>query len=212
MKAPDRLGAELESGAADLGVRLGASVVKDMLVFIGLMKRWNAVYNLTAVADVEHMLTRHILDSLSVVPHLHGSRIADIGSGAGLPGIPLALACPQRQLTLIDSNAKRCRFLRQVKADLSLNNIKIVQQRVEEFQPDEKFDSLLSRAFSDLPDFIVSSRHLLEAGGKIIAMKGLWKAVMAENLPPGIIIEKIVKLDVPGLNEQRHLVICAESN
>lgn len=211
MNTPEHLGLKLEDDAAELGVRLGDSVVKEMLAFIGLLKRWNAVYNLTAVDNVEQMLTRHILDSLSVVPYLHGSRIADIGSGAGLPGIPLALACPERQLTLIDSNAKRCRFLRQVKAELCLNNIKIVQRRVEEFQQDEKFDSLLSRAFSDLPDFIAASRHLLEVGGKIIAMKGLWDAAMEGSLPAGFMVEKIVKLDVPGLNEQRHLVICAES-
>ncbi len=200
--------AKLASGAAELGVELDESAQHALLSYIALLKRWNKVYNLTAIKGDANMLTRHLLDSLSVVKVLRGNNTIDIGTGAGLPGIPVAIANPQMQLTLLDSNAKRCRFLRQVQAQLKLDNVSIVQMRVEEYQPAEKFDNLLSRAFSSLQSFISSSAHLLAEGGQLIAMKGVWPGDEQELLTNSFKIDEVVKLMVPGLPEQRHLVIC----
>jgi 16S rRNA (guanine527-N7)-methyltransferase len=204
--------AKLASGAAMLGVDIDEAMQHDMLAYLGLLKRWNKVYNLTAVKGNANILNRHLLDSLSLVPYLHGEKVIDIGTGAGLPGIPVALACPHLQVTLLDSNAKRCRFLRQVQAQLKLKNVTIVQQRLEKYQPAEKFDSLLSRAFSSLQAFVASSAHLLAENGQLIAMKGRWPGEESEELQGGFMIENVVKLMVPGLTEQRHLVICKKSD
>ncbi|MCK5360098.1 MAG: 16S rRNA (guanine(527)-N(7))-methyltransferase RsmG, partial [Gammaproteobacteria bacterium] len=176
--------ARLANGAAELGVELDEAAQQVLMSYLALLKRWNKVYNLTAIKGDDNMLTRHLLDSLSVVSTLQGSSSIDIGSGAGLPGIPVAIARPDMQVTLLDSNAKRCRFLRQVQAQLKLTNLSIVQRRVEEYQPAEKFDNLLSRAFSSLQVFISSSAHLLAEGGQFIAMKGAWpgdETVQLEN-------------------------------
>jgi 16S rRNA (guanine527-N7)-methyltransferase len=136
----------------------------------------------------------------------------DVGSGAGLPGVPVSLACPAKQVVLLDANAKRCRFLRQVKAELKLANVEVVQNRAENYQPAQKFDSLLSRAFSDLPTFINACRHLLADEGKMLAMKGEWRNEMVGDLPTDFVVDDVIKLEVPGLKEQRHLVICSKRN
>lgn len=204
--------AKLASGAAELGVELDESAQHALLSYLALLKRWNKVYNLTAIKGDANMLTRHLLDSLSVVTALQGDRVIDIGTGAGLPGVPIAIANPNLHVTLLDSNAKRCRFLRQVQAQLKLNNVSVVQMRVEEYQPAEKFDNLLSRAFSSLHSFISSSAHLLTEGGQIIAMKGVWPGDEKGQLAGGFEIDKVVKLMIPGLPEQRHLVICKKVN
>lgn len=200
--------AKLASGAAELGVELDEHAQHALMSYLALLKRWNKVYNLTAIKGDANMLTRHLLDSLSVVTALQGNRVIDIGTGAGLPGIPVAITNPHMHVTLLDSNAKRCRFLRQVQAQLKLNNVSIVQMRVEEYQPAEKFDNLLSRAFSSLQSFISSSAHLLAEGGQAIAMKGVWPGDEKEQLTNGFKIDEVVKLMIPGLPEQRHLVIC----
>jgi 16S rRNA (guanine527-N7)-methyltransferase len=200
--------AKLTSGAAELGVILDEPAQHALLSFLALLKRWNKVYNLTAIKGDDNMLTRHLLDSLSVVTAIKGSRLIDIGTGAGLPGIPIAITNPHIHVTLLDSNAKRCRFLRQVQAQLKLDNVSIVQKRVEEYQPAEKFDNLLSRAFSSLHSFISSSAHLLAEDGQFIAMKGIWPGDETEQLTSDFIIDEVVKIMVPGLPDQRHLVIC----
>lgn len=204
--------AKLAGGALGLGVELDETAQHAMFSYLALLKRWNRVYNLTAVKGDVNILNRHLLDSLSVVPYLQGSRVIDIGSGAGLPGIPVALACPHLQVTLLDSNAKRCRFLRQVQAQLKLKNVTIAHQRAEDFQSAEKFDSLLSRAYSSLQIFITSSAHLLAEGGRLIAMKGIWPGSENLQLPAAFEIESVVNIAVPGLSEQRHLVICKKSD
>lgn len=200
--------AKLASGAAELGIEIDDSVQHALMSYLALLKRWNKVYNLTAIKGDANMLTRHLLDSLSVATALQGNRSIDVGTGAGLPGVPLAIAMPHMHVTLLDSNAKRCRFLRQVQAQLKLDNVSVVQNRVEEYQPAEKFDNLLSRAFSSLHSFILSSAHLLVDDGQLIAMKGVWPDDEKEQLTNGFEINKVVKLMVPGLPEQRHLVIC----
>lgn len=206
-KAGD-LKALLADGVAEIGIEIDDQHKRAMLGYLSLLKRWNRVYNLTTVNSDKDFVTRHLLDSLSVVPYLKGKRIIDIGTGAGLPGIPVALACPDLTVTLLDSNAKRCRFLRQVQAQLKLQNVNIVQQRAEEFHPQEKFDSLLSRAFSSLVSFISSSGHLLADGGLLLAMKGQWPGEETVEMAAGFKLEDVIKLNVPGLQEQRHLVIC----
>ncbi len=200
--------ARLASGAAELGVELDEAAQQVLMSYLALLKRWNKVYNLTAIKGDDNMLIRHLLDSLSVVSALQGGSIIDIGSGAGLPGVPVAIARPDMHVTLLDSNAKRCRFLRQVQAQLKLTNLSIVQKRVEEYQSVEKFDNLLSRAFSSLQVFISSSAHLLAEGGQFIAMKGAWPGDETVQLENAYRINEVVKINVPGLPEQRHLVIC----
>ncbi len=202
----------LADGVAEIGIEVDDQHKRSMLGYLSLLKRWNRVYNLTTVNNDKDFVTRHLLDSLSVVPYLKGKKIIDIGTGAGLPGIPVALACPDLEVTLLDSNAKRCRFLRQVQAQLKLQNIKIVQQRAEKFHPDEKFDSLLSRAFSRLSSYIACSGHLLEDDGRLLAMKGQWPGEEPEKIAAGFRIENVIKLNVPGLAEQRHLVICKRTH
>jgi 16S rRNA (guanine527-N7)-methyltransferase len=210
-KAGD-LKALLADGVAEIGIEIDDQRRRALLGYLSLLKRWNRVYNLTTVKSDADFVTRHLLDSLSVVPYLHGRNVIDIGSGAGLPGIPVALACPDISVTLLDSNAKRCRFLRQVQAQLKLQNVSIVQQRAEKFHPHEKFDSLLSRAFSSLSSFIACSGHLLADGGQLLAMKGQWPGDESVEMPTGFRIKDVIKLHVPGLPEQRHLIICRKTN
>ena len=202
----------LAEGVAEIGIEIDDQHRRALLGYLSLLKRWNRVYNLTTVKSDADFVTRHLLDSLSVVPYLHGRKIIDIGSGAGLPGIPVALACPDLEVTLLDSNAKRCRFLRQVQAQLKLQNVIIVQQRAEKFHPHEKFDSLLSRAFSHLSSFIACSGHLLADGGQLLAMKGQWSGEESAEMVLGFRVEDVIKLNVPGLPEQRHLVICKKTH
>jgi len=209
-KAAD-LKALLSNGVDEIGIEIDDVRKRALLGYMSLLKRWNRVYNLSTIKSDKDFVTRHLLDSLTVVPYLQGRKIIDIGSGAGLPGIPIALACQDIEVTLLDSNAKRCRFLRQVQAQLKLQNVRIVQQRAEEFQPTEKFDSLLSRAFSSLSSFVESSGHLLADNGSLLAMKGQWPGDESAIVTSGYIIEDVINLNVPGLPEQRHLVICKKT-
>ena len=202
----------LAEGVAGLGIEIDDQHRRALLGYLSLLKRWNRVYNLTTVKSDADFVTRHLLDSLSVVPYLHGRNVIDIGSGAGLPGIPVALACPDISVTLLDSNAKRCRFLRQVQAQLKLQNVSIVQHRAEKFNPHEKFDSLFSRAFSSLSSFITCSGHLLADDGQLLAMKGQWPGEESVEIPAGFMIKDVIKLNVPGLPEQRHLIICRKTH
>ncbi|HDZ78574.1 MAG TPA: 16S rRNA (guanine(527)-N(7))-methyltransferase RsmG [Gammaproteobacteria bacterium] len=202
----------LAEGVDGIGLEVDDQGRSQILGYLSLLKRWNRVYNLTTVKSDTDFVTRHLLDSLSIVPYLHGRKIIDIGSGAGLPGIPVALACPDKEVTLLDSNAKRCRFLRQVQAQLKLHNVSIVQQRAEKYHPHEKFDSLLSRAFSSLSSFIACSGHLIADGGQLLAMKGQWPGEEPVEMVAGFRVEGVIKLNVPGLPEQRHLVICKKTH
>lgn len=172
--------------------------------FLELLQKWNQAYNLTAIRDPKDMVTKHILDSLVVAPYIKGPRIIDVGTGAGLPGIPLAIALPHFQFTLLDSNGKKIRFLTQVLAELGLKNIEIVQERVEDYQSTEGFQTIISRAFASLDDFIDKTKHLLATDGQILAMKG---KVLDEELKNVTGHVKVCQLEIPGLKEQRNLVI-----
>jgi 16S rRNA (guanine527-N7)-methyltransferase len=198
----------LADGIQEIGIEVTDVNKRAMLGYLSLLKRWNRVFNLSTVKSDVDFVKRHLLDSLSIVPHLEGNRIIDIGSGAGLPGIPLALACPERELVLLDSNAKRCRFLLQVQAQLKLSNVSIVQQRAEAYKPAQKFDSVVSRAFSSLSLFVDASGDLLIDSGRLLAMKGQWPEENSKAIDSNFTIEEVIKLTVPGLLEQRHLVVC----
>lgn len=202
----------LQAGVDQLGLSVSSDKQASMFDYLKLVEKWNRVYNLTAVRGKRKLLTRHLLDSLTVLPHLCGHRVLDIGTGAGLPGIPLALSAPELELVLLDSNAKRIRFLRQVVAELELGNVTLVQQRVQEYRSTQKFDTLVSRAFSSLAAMIESSGHLLSDDGCIIAMKGLWPGDETTTIPEGFHIERVIDTHVPELNEQRHLVLCRRDN
>lgn len=195
----------LVAGAQGLGLELAPATVERLLDYIALLVRWNQAYNLTAVRDPGEMVTRHLLDSLAVAPHLTGQRIIDVGTGAGLPGIPLAMVMPERQFVLLDSNGKKTRFLVQAKALLGLDNVTVVHSRVEAYRPEECFDTVITRAFAGLTDILALCQHLLADGGAVLAMKG--GAAEAESVAAGFRVAAIIALQVPGLaQEQRHLI------
>ena len=198
---------QLAAGIAALGLTLPDGAEQKLLAYLALLDKWNRVYNLTAVRDAERMVSHHLLDSLAAVPFFQGERVLDVGSGGGLPGIPLAIARPELQVTLIDSIAKKTAFLLQAKAELGLENVKVVTGRVEDFRPDAPFDVITSRAFSDLKEFVTLTRHLLKPGGRWLAMKGLMPHEEIVSLPDWAKVSANHALAVPGLEASRHLIV-----
>jgi 16S rRNA (guanine527-N7)-methyltransferase len=228
----------LSAGIAALGLALPEGAEEKLLAYLGLLDKWNRVYNLTAVREAERMVSHHLLDSLAVVgildalvagrsPSSQSSplkeeprfgdkganvmpgtiNLLDVGSGGGLPGIPLAIARPNLQVTLIDSIAKKTAFLLQAKAEVGLDNVNVVTGRVEDYRPDRGFDVITSRAFSDLREFVTLTRHLLEPGGCWLAMKGLYPNEEIALLPAGVQVRADHALVVPGLDATRHLIV-----
>jgi len=197
----------LTEGLQALKLRLEPDVERALLDFVLLLNKWNQAYNLTAVRDPEQMITRHILDSLSISPFVKGPRVLDLGSGAGLPGIPLALAQPQLDFVLLDSNAKKTRFITQAIADLRIKNVEIVQARVEKYQPHGKFNTLISRAFASIADMLASAGHLVDTGAEFLAMKGVYPQEELTAIPQNYKVSSVQALQVPGLDAARHLVI-----
>ncbi len=175
-----------------------------LLQYLTLLHKWNQAYNLTAIRDMESMVSRHIIDSLAVLPWLKGSRLLDVGSGAGLPGIPLAIARPELQVVLLDSNGKKIRFLQEVKRILALDNVEVVQTRAETYRPSQGFDTVISRAFSDLSQMIAWTRHLIEPDGIWLAMKG--RRPDAE-LEPLSFSYRVETYEVPDIEGERCCVI-----
>ena len=171
-----------------------------------MLQRWNRSYNLTAVRDPAGMITRHLLDSLSILPWVPGRRLLDAGTGAGLPGIPLAIARPDLDVTLLDSSGKKVRFLNNLRRELGLQNVHPVQARLEEYDPPAHFDAIVSRAFASLVAFAEAARHLADKAS-LLAMKGRYPAAELEHLPDWVQLHSVEKLEVPGLQEDRHLVI-----
>lgn len=198
---------QLKAGIAALGLGLPEGAEAKLLAYLALLDKWNRVYNLTAVRDPARMVSHHLLDSLAVVPYFEGASVLDVGSGGGLPGIPLAIARPELQVTLIDSIAKKTAFLLQAKAELGLANLSVVTSRVEDFRPASGFDVVTSRAFSDLKEFVVLTRHLLAPGGHWLAMKGLYPNEELAVLPADVKVSADHALVVPGLEASRHLIV-----
>ncbi|OGT30045.1 MAG: hypothetical protein A3E87_09965 [Gammaproteobacteria bacterium RIFCSPHIGHO2_12_FULL_35_23] len=174
--------------------------------FLFLLKKWNRAYNLTSITTNKAMVIRHILDSLSISPFLKGDNIIDIGTGAGLPGIPLSIMNPDYEFFLLDSNNKKARFLKQAKLELDLDNIAIIYSRVEEYKPPIRFDTVIARAFSSLNEFLIYSKHLICKDGIFLAMKGVHPLSEIENMSKDFKVNEIIKLDVPGLEAERHVV------
>lgn len=195
---------KLDAGIRQLGLELSAEVVEKLLAYLALLAKWNKVHNLTAVRDPEEMVTLHLLDSLSVLPHVLPGRLLDVGSGAGLPGIVLAICRPDLQVTTIDAVQKKASFMRQAKAELQIDNLQVVAGRVEQLKPETPFDTVISRAFSEIALFVKLTKHLIAEDGLWLAMKGQMpqEELEAVVLKPS----KIMSLTVPGLDAQRHLV------
>lgn len=201
--------ARLDEGLAQLGLSLPGAVCEALLEHLLELEKWNAAYNLTAVRDPEQMLTRHLLDSLSIVPLLRdlpAGRLLDVGSGGGFPGLPLALALPEWHVTLLDSNGKKARFLRHASRVLEVP-VEVVEARVEALPPLAAYDCIVSRAFASVADFVALTRPLLAPGGQWLAMKGKLDETELTALPTEVIIRRRVRLDVPDLPEQRHALI-----
>jgi len=202
-----KLERRLLEGLRALNVDMDGVARTKLLKYLELLEHWNRAYNLTAVRDIEQMLPRHVLDSLSVIPYLRGPRVLDIGTGAGLPGIPLALALPTYQFVLIDRNNKKLRFVRQAIHELGLKNVETVHGAVESYDPPTRFQTLIARALMAIPDMLAGCRHLCAAGGAVLAMKGLYPTAELAALDNGFSVRDVVRLTVPGLDATRHLVI-----
>ena len=201
----------LASGIAKMGLDVPLAAQEKLLAYLALLQKWNKVYNLTAVHDPLEMVTLHLLDSLSVLPHMNNNNLLDVGSGGGLPGIVLAICLPNLQVTTMDTVQKKTIFMRQVKGELGLANLTVVHAKVENYQQTEKFEAIISRAFSDIALFIKLTQHLLAKNGQWLAMKGQVPheelAAMAIKVNQPISIKNIVPLKVAGLDAERHLVI-----
>jgi 16S rRNA (guanine527-N7)-methyltransferase len=193
-----------------IALKLDPALAAPLLRYLGELVIWNKAYNLTAVREPAEMVTRHLLDSLVVLPHVEG-RTVDVGSGAGLPGIPLALANPALHVTLLDSNGKKARFLRHAQRTLPLGNVEVVEARAEAFQPAARFDTIVTRAFGSLREFLEQTGALGADRGRWLAMKGKLDLKELADVPPGFRVEQEIQLKVPGLDEERHLVIVTRS-
>ena len=195
----------LAAGVAEMGLDVSPEAQQKLLQYLSLLNKWNKVYNLTAVRDPLEMVTLHLLDSLSVLPYIQTKNLLDVGSGGGLPGIVLAICKPELQVTTIDTVQKKAIFMRQVKGELGLSNLEVVHARVENYQPAEKFEAIISRAFSEIALFVKLTQHLLADNGQWLAMKGVAPQQELEKL--AIKANKIIPLKVAGLDAERHLVI-----
>jgi 16S rRNA (guanine527-N7)-methyltransferase len=198
----------LAEGLAAMGIALDPPAQARLIAYLRLIGKWNKVHNLTAVREPGQMVVLHLLDSLSVLPHVAGARtLLDVGTGAGLPGIPLAIARPDLAVTLLDSSHKKAAFLRQAKAELALANVEVACERVENWRPQAPFDIVVSRAFAELADFVAQAGHLVAPGGVMLAMKGVHPFEEIARLPASHRVENVVALRVPTLEAQRHLVL-----
>ena len=205
----DSLAKQLKEGIAALKLPLSPAQCTSLLNYVQLLSKWNEVYNLTAVRDPSEMVSHHLLDSLAVIPYIKGPHVLDVGTGAGLPGIPLAIALPATDFMLLDSVAKKTRFVLQAAGELGLSNVMVKTRRVEKFQPAQLFDTVISRAFSSIAEFVTMAGPLCRPGGVLLAMKGRYPEEELKALPQDYQLREVARLAVPGLDEERH-VACLE--
>ena len=195
-------------GLVSMGIAVSPAQRARLAAHLELVAKWNRVHNLTAVRETSQMVVLHLLDSLSILPHLEGARtLADIGTGPGFPGIPVAIVRDDMTVTLVESSHKKCAFLQQAKTELALGNVVIACERVEQFDPLAKFDAVVSRAFSDLSDFVAQAGHLIAPGGKLVAMKGVYPYDEIARVPSSHRVAQVLELHVPSLEAKRHLVV-----
>ena len=197
----------LDRGLEALGIPARAGQCEDMLSYLDELRRWNRSYNLVAAGELPHLLHRHLLDSLVIKPFVQGPRLLDVGSGAGFPGLPLAIVEPDLAVTLLDSAGKKIRFLNHVVRSLGLKNVMTVAERVENFSPAAGFSTIVSRAFATVPEFLRSVSHLARPGMRLLAMKGRHPGTELDKLPDTVRLESVTRLVVPGLDAERHLVV-----
>ena len=195
----------LAAGLAELGLDLPDTTQQQLLAFRDLLLKWNKTYNLTALRDPEQAISHHLLDSLAILPHVGDDALLDVGSGGGLPGIPLAIARPQLSVRMVDTVQKKTTFLQQAAIQLGLKNVAVNHARVEEMKG--QYAQISSRAFAELKLFVELTRHLLAPGGRWLAMKGVRPDDEIAALPADIVVEQIIPLHVPGLDAERHLIL-----
>ncbi len=199
---------QVAAGLDAMGIDVPAAARERLVAHLELIAKWNRIHNLTAVRETAQMVVLHLLDSLAVLPHVAGaSALLDVGSGAGLPGIPIAIAQPRTRVTLLDSSHKKCAFLQQAKTELALDNVAVVCDRVENWKPGAQFDAVISRAFADLADFVAQAQHLVAPGGRLIAMKGVYPFDEIAKVPASHRVAQVLELAVPQLEARRHLVV-----
>jgi len=203
--SPERI--KLESGLARLGLDVQPDAIDGLLVYMTLLKEWSGTYNLVAPRERDFLLARHVLDSLSITPWLLPGSLLDVGTGAGLPGLPVAIIRPEMKVMLLDSAGKKIRFIRHVGRSLKLPNIQPLHQRVEALAGDEAFNNITSRAFSSLKQFVEAARPCADKSTRLLAMKGSYPAKELEELPAWVNVQSVEELDVPYLHAERHLVI-----
>jgi 16S rRNA (guanine527-N7)-methyltransferase len=202
----EKLSDILAQGVIQLGLDVNQEQQVKLVDYVERIHKWNKAFNLTSVRDPEQMMVKHILDSLSVVPYLSGQNIIDVGTGPGLPGIPLSIVYPQKQFTLLDSLGKRVRFMKQCAFEMKLDNITPIQSRVEEHQPEQAYDIVLSRAFASLKDMLHWCGHLVDSEGKFLALKGQYPTDEIADIEQDYHVLSVQSLDIPGLVGERHLV------
>ncbi|TAJ80933.1 MAG: 16S rRNA (guanine(527)-N(7))-methyltransferase RsmG [Gallionellaceae bacterium] len=204
------LAIDLSNGIAQLGIDVAPEAQQKLLDYLALLHKWNKVYNLTAIREPKQMVSNHLLDSLAVLPHLWPKRWLDVGCGAGLPGVVLAIVRPEWSFTLLDSNSKKTSFVQQASIELGLHNVEVHCARIEEWQVAEKFDGIISRAFAETAEFVTLTQHLLAESGRWAAMKGLPGREL-KCLPESVMVEQIIPLQIPKLEAARCLVVLREN-
>lgn len=200
--------AALALGVDELGLAVPEGTVQLLQRYVTLIAKWNRTFNLTAVREPLRMVTHHILDSLAIIQHLPQGPLADVGAGAGLPGIPIAIAQPSREVALNDASEKKCAFLRQAAIELRLENVQVHGGRVENWHPAQGFRVVVCRGFAELREFLTATEHLLAAGGVAVAMKGRYPADELARLPTGWVCHSVLRLRIGALGAERHLVMC----
>lgn len=198
---------QLDHGLAALGIALPAEAQAKLLAYVALLYKWNKTYSLTAMREQDKAVSHHLLDSLAILPFVPDGRLLDVGSGGGMPGIPLAIARPELRVTLLDSNSKKAAFLQQAAIELALPNISVHCGRVEQYHPADGFEAITSRAFAELADFVTLTQHLLAPGGRWLAMKGVWPQDEIARLPESARVDAVHRLSVPDVDGERHLVV-----